>query len=172
VTLDGLRQLDGGRLPIGLQPADVSGRLPLTYQQQVTDTYWRDPQTGRLLDASRQTVVVASAKVGSAPLVLGEVRTTQVAATASARAGAAVNDRQLRATAARAQSWGSDYPTLLGLAALAMGGLAIGAFMASRRRPPSDLASASTTDVQPSGEGAGLELTDASSATSERVSVR
>ncbi len=172
VTLDGLRQLDGGRLPIGLQPADVSGRLPLTYQQQVTDTYWRDPQTGRLLDASRQTVVVASAKVGSAPLVLGEVRTTQVAATASARAGAAVNDRQLRATAARAQSWGSDYPTLLGLAGVAMGGLAIGAFMASRRRPPSDLASASTTDVQPSGEGAGLELTDASSATSERVSVR
>ena len=151
VTLDQLRQLDGGRLPIGLSLSDVHGSIPITYQQQVTDTYYRDPETGRLLDGSRRTLIVATAQVKSEPLVLGNVRTTEVSATPSARAASVAVDAKLRSTADRASSWGSDYPTLLGLAAVALAALGIGARFASVRRTRRETAAAAGTDRELNG---------------------
>ena len=172
VTLEGLRQLDGGRLPIGLLPSSVNGPIAISYQQQLTDTYWRDPKTGVLLDASRQTVVVASARVGSAPFVLGEVRTTDVQATAAAQAAAAKDNRELRATAQRAESWGSDYPTLLGIGAAAMAGLAIGASLMLRRRTANEGERGGTLDAEAADKDVEVEVTDDAPTISGRVPVR
>ena len=160
VTLDQLRQLDSGRLPIGLNVSSVHGLIPITYQQQVTDTYYRDEKTGRLLDGSRRTFTVATAEVNSQPFVLGNVRTTQVSATAAARAQSLAVNAKLRATDDRASSWGSDYPTLLGLAAVAMAGLAIGARFAAVRRTRRENAPAglpfSPSDSEPAVETVAL----------------
>ena len=47
VTLDQLRVLNGGRLPIGLASnGAVTGMIPISYSQQVTESLWRDPVTG------------------------------------------------------------------------------------------------------------------------------
>lgn len=132
VTLDQLRQLNGGRLPIGVRTADVKGLIPISYAERVSETYWRDPLTGRLLDARRASTVTATATLNGLPLVLGSVQDTTQQVTGSARQAALVADRQARATVARADSWGSDYPTLLGIAAAALALLALGARSAYR----------------------------------------
>jgi high-affinity iron transporter len=133
VTLDQLRQLNGGRLPIGVQPSDVKGLIPVTYTQTIADQFWRDPGTGRLLDASRHVRVTAAAQLTSGPLVLESVRGTTQQPTPQAAATAAAFNRSLRVTASRAESWGSDYPTLLGVAAALLIATTIGAAWAQGR---------------------------------------
>jgi hypothetical protein len=151
VTLDQLRALDGGRLPIGLRAAGVTGPLPVTYSEQVSDRLWRDPVTGVLLDASRRTVVVATAHLPTGRFVIGNVRETVELPTAAARlAAVAVNDQQ-RTAAARAESWGSDYPALLGAAAAALALAALGAGIA-RRRETAGSGAAATAGSSPSPE--------------------
>lgn len=140
VTLDQLRQLNGGRLPIGIQAADVKGLVPVTYTETTTEQYWRDPQTGRLLDASRHVSVTATAQLSSGPLVLESVRDTTEAPAPEAVAATDAANRTLRATAQRAQSWGSDHPTLLGLAAALLAATAVGAGLAGRRHVRRDVA--------------------------------
>jgi high-affinity iron transporter len=133
VTLDQLRSLAGGRLPIGLRPADVSGLIPLGYSEQITDRLWRDTKAGVLLDASRRTVITATAQLPTGPFVIGNVRETVELPTAAARLAAVHVDEGQREIASRAQSWGSDYPTLLTVTAVAFALVALGSVMARRR---------------------------------------
>jgi high-affinity iron transporter len=132
VTAEQLRQLGGGRLPIGVTAADLSGRIPLTYQQTTIDTLYLDSATGRLLDGNRRVTVTATAKLPSGPLVLENVRDSTQQPTTRARASLASADRQSLSAAARSRSWGSDYPTLLGLTAVALAALSAGARRARR----------------------------------------
>jgi high-affinity iron transporter len=134
VTLDQLRALNGGRLPIGLVSGGaVTGLIPISYTQKVTESLWRDPVTGRLLDASRHLTVTAIAQVNGSAFVLGTVGDTTQQVTSAAGQAAVAADRDARATVSRADSWGSDYPTLLGVAAAALALLALGARVAYRR---------------------------------------
>ncbi len=133
VTLDQLRSLGGGRLPIGLRAADVTGPVPLSYTQQVTDTLWRSTATGVLLDANRRTVVTATAKLTSGVFVIGNVRETVETPTAAARATAATADAADVRTIDKAERWGSDYPALFGTAAAVLLAIALIAFRALRR---------------------------------------
>jgi high-affinity iron transporter len=120
-TADQLRALNGGRLPIGVNAAELARPISLTYVQTQADTLYVDAATHQLLDASRRTTVTATAHLGSGPLVLENVRDSTVQPTAAARTALAATDDHLRSTADRAQAWGSDYPTLLGVAAVALG---------------------------------------------------
>jgi high-affinity iron transporter len=141
VTLDQLRELNGGRLPIGLVSGGaVRGLIKISYSQKVTESLCRDPVTGRLLDAGRHVMVTATAEVNGSAFVLGSVKDSTVQVTAAARVAAVAADRDARSTVSRADSWGADYPTLLGVAALALALLALGARYALRKetalRPP------------------------------------
>lgn len=133
VTAGQLRQLNGGRLPIGVTAADVSGPIALTYRETVTDTLYLDSRTHRLLDAGRRVTVSAAARLSSGPLVLESVRDATLQPTPEARTALASADQQELATLARSRSWGSDYPTLLGIAAAALAALSAGARLALRR---------------------------------------
>ena len=140
VTLDQLSQLNGGRLPIGLQSGGaVTGLIPISYSEQVTESLWRDPVTGGLLDAVRHTTVTATAQVNGSAFVVGIVSDTTQQATGAARQAAVTSDRAARATAKRAEAWGADYPTLLGIAAAALGLLALGAGISVRRAAPAEV---------------------------------
>ena len=127
VTSDQLRSLNGGRLPIGVNAAELSQPIPLSYVQTTSDTLYIDATTHQLLDASRRITVTATAHLASGPLVLENVRDATVAPTATARNALASTDDHLRSTADRAKSWGTDYPTLLGIAAGALAVLSAGA---------------------------------------------
>ncbi len=127
VTADELREWGGGRLPIGIRADDLSGALPVSYQQRTTQTLWRDPLTGRLLDARSQTSVQATVRASIGPVALGTVSDTTRRATQSAVGSAAAADRDQRDQLSRAESWGSDYPVAFGVAAFL---LALGAAVA------------------------------------------
>jgi high-affinity iron transporter len=133
VTADQLRRLNGGRLPIGVTAADVKGSITLTYQETNTDTLYVDAGTARLLDASRRSTVTATAKLSSGPLVLENVRDTTQQPTAAARTELAAVNQHVLSTRSRSTSWGSDYPTLFGVAAAALAALSAGALFAARR---------------------------------------
>jgi high-affinity iron transporter len=120
VTADQLRSLNGGRLPIGVNAAQLAQAIPLSYKQTTSDTLYLDTRTHQLLDATRRTTVTATARLASGPLVLKNVRDDTVVPTAVAHSGLAATNDHLRSTADRAQSWGSDYPILLGVAAAAL----------------------------------------------------
>ncbi len=109
--------LNGGRLPIGISSRDAAASYPISYQERVSETLWRDPTTGLLLDASRRAVIVATAKTTSGPIVLGAVRETITKPTSAAVAAAVTLDRDQRATAGQASRWGSTYPRTFGIAA-------------------------------------------------------
>ncbi len=117
---DQLRRLNGGRLPIGVSAAELSRPIALSYLETDTDTLYVDTATGRLVDATRRITVTATAHLTSGPLVLENVRDTSVTPTAAARTALAAADRHARSTAHRAQSWGTDYPTLFGIAAVVL----------------------------------------------------
>jgi high-affinity iron transporter len=146
VTADQLRQLNGGRLPIGVTAADVTGRVALSYGETVTDTLYVDGRTDRLLDASRRVTVTATAKLSSGPLVLENVRDTTQQPTAAARGDLAVADHHALSTQARSRSWGSDYPALLGIAAAVLAALSAGSRIALRRSRPQPSATASMAE--------------------------
>ena len=134
VTLDQLRELNGGRLPIGLVSGGaVPSTIKISYSQQVTESFSRDPVTGRLLDAGRHVMVTAIAQVNGSAFVLGTVEDTTQQVTGAARQAAVSADRHARATVSRADSWGGDYPTLLGIAAFALALLALGSGYALRK---------------------------------------
>ncbi|HEX4427665.1 MAG TPA: iron uptake transporter permease EfeU [Frankiaceae bacterium] len=133
VTAEQLRQLNGGRLPIGVSAAEASGRVALSYLQTATDTLYLDSRTDRLIDASRRVTVTATAKLSSGPLVLENVRDTTAQPTAAARADLASADQHVLAVQARARSWGSDYPTLFGIAAVVLAVLSAGSRLWLRR---------------------------------------
>ena len=147
VTLQQLQTLGGGRLPIGLRATDVSGPIPLTYSQQVSDTLWRSTATGVLLDANRRTVVTATATLSSRVFVIGSVGETVETPTAAARSTAAAADTADQRTIDKAERWGSDFPALFGTAAAVLLAIALVAIRALRREKR---ASAPTSPSGPS----------------------
>jgi high-affinity iron transporter len=147
VTLEQLRQLNGGRLPIGVRTAEVTGAIPIAYEQQITDTLSRDPQTGRLLDAGRHIVTRATATLSAGPLVLGAVADTTQQPTKAALATAAEDNRAASSTLSRADSWGTDYPTIFGIGAVAIASFAFFAVRAGRRQQLREAPPAATSAV-------------------------
>jgi high-affinity iron transporter len=134
VTAEQLRRLNGGRLPLGVSAPESTRPVTLTYRQTVVDTLFVDPATSRLVDASRRTTVSATADLTSGPVVLENVRGTKQQPTETARAALLAADSHERFAASRARSWGTDYPTLLGVAASVFAALAAGAGLAQARR--------------------------------------
>ena len=80
-----------------------------------------DAETHQLLDATRRTTVTATAQPGVGSAGAEErSRHHRRSRPPAARTALAATGDHLRSTADRAQSWGSDYPTLLGVAAAAL----------------------------------------------------
>ena len=78
-------------------------------------------------------MITATAQVNGSAFVLGAVTDTTQQATPAAREAAITADRDARATISRADAWGSDYPTLLGVTAAALALLALGAGFVLRK---------------------------------------
>jgi high-affinity iron transporter len=170
VTAEQLRTLNHGRLPIGLSAADLARPITLSYRETDVDTLYVDPATHQLLDASRRVTVSATAHVAGSSLVLGNVVDRTVTPTGAARDSLAAANRHLQTTAHRAQSWGSDYPTLLGVAAAALAALGFGAGLKQRRSRATNAVQAAREE-RPVAEPA-KKLVPATESSASRVPVR
>jgi high-affinity iron transporter len=132
ITADQLRA-GAGRLPLGVNGADLPASIPLAYTDALSWTVTVEPRSGDVVDVALTLTRTAGAQVGSSLVTLstaqsltlaGEPAAVQAAARAAASDGAAVDSARLR---------GTVLPWTFGGVALVLAALAGVAALGARR---------------------------------------
>jgi high-affinity iron transporter len=74
LSYDQVAKLNGGRLPLGVQASAASA--PVSYQDTLAATFWVQPDTGRVIDASWTRTATTTAHLSVGPVVLPAATTT------------------------------------------------------------------------------------------------
>lgn len=132
VTAEALAERNGGRLPLGLSPADHPDGFELVERVSSRATIWFDAATGTVLDVVVDSSSTASVTMASGPSPLGSGTESTRATTAEAVAAQTALARDEATASARAHSvrtaaWVS------GLVAGAAAAVAAGAWFVGRR---------------------------------------
>jgi high-affinity iron transporter len=128
--------LGHGRLPIGLNAADLHRGVTATYARTVTTTWLVEPTSGVLVSAVRRTTWSGTVSAASGTFPVGTVASQSVATTPSAQAASLAAAARLRTRIDRHRLQARVVPATLCGAALLLLLLGLAAAVADRRRLP------------------------------------
>jgi high-affinity iron transporter len=126
-TLTGaeLRRLGDGRIPIGIETADLRHAIPATYLHEFTTTWQLDPHTGAVVDVTGTESWIALAHTSSGVFPVGQALTRHTTTPPAVLATQLSSARHDRSLAARHQLLARTLPLVLAAVAFALLALAL-----------------------------------------------